>query len=264
MKMIWGFGIAAAILVFSACSSDSDSGSGTSANNSSGKNNASQCDIATARLPASSLAWQPTFAGGCEVTQQFPLDELNALDQQIVAMGFEKNAITQESYIYTYNYKDYDNLVTYNDTLRFTYAAGFFSGNFFSEQQAITQEELNKLQEEANKAFLLEACAALLPAGTLNGGSHDECTEYVETGKSRPSSYGASNYKDKEFSQIMTNHGWTCYKSANGRGTKYKCNQNYNGKNCTTSFTTDDLYPSLNQNLAEYNVSITVFTFICE
>ena len=76
-------------LFFAACS---DSGNdGNPAQSGEGGNpqqaNASQCDLATAKLPASALAWQPTFAGGCEVTQQFPLAELQALDQQLIAMG---------------------------------------------------------------------------------------------------------------------------------------------------------------------------------
>lgn len=265
MKKIWGFGIVAVFLAFSACSSDSDNGTGTSANNSgtSKGKNASQCDMATSRLPATSLAWQPMFGGGCEVTQQFPLDELNALDQQIVAMGYVKKSLSQESYIYTFNFKDYDNLITYNDTLRFTYAAGFFSGNFNSDQQVISQEELALLQAEADKAFLLEACAALLPPGTLTGSSYDECADYVKTGTKRPKSAGASTHTDKEFDQIMHNHGWTCETSASGRGSSFRCKQDYNGKSCTASFVTDDLAPSLNQNLTNYTVGITTFIFNC-
>lgn len=259
MKMIWGFGIAAAILVFSACSSDSDSGSGTSANNSSGKNNASQCDMATARLPASSLAWQPTFAGGCEVTQQFPLDELNALDQQIVAMGFVKNAITQESYVYTYNYKDYDNLIAYNDTLRFTYAAGFFSGNFISAQQTITQEEIQKEQEALNKEFMLESCPTLLPEKTFD---KDLCTEYVKT--ENPSTIIYTGKSDKKILQALTNVGWTCESSKRNRGAKYQCKRDYNGKSCSLSMITDDPDEAINKNLTEYSVVIQTFAITCK
>ena len=130
-------------MCFAACGSDSNDeanpaqpggisqpcADGSCAGQPSGAN-ASLCDLATQKLPASSLAWQPTFAGGCEVVQQFPLAELQVLDQQLVSMGYEKNALTQESYIYSLNINDFNNLMVYSDTLRFTYASEFFSGNF--------------------------------------------------------------------------------------------------------------------------------------
>ena len=77
-KMFVALGVVLASLM--ACS-ESDSGGSTqpcidascTSQQQTSKNNASKCDLATQKLPASSLAWQPTFAGGCEVVQQFPL-----------------------------------------------------------------------------------------------------------------------------------------------------------------------------------------------
>ena len=164
-KMFVALGVVLASLM--ACS-ESDSGGSTqpcidascTSQQQTSKNNASQCELATQKLPASSLAWQPTFAGGCEVVQQFPLAELQVLDQQLVSMGYEKNALTQESYIYSLNINDFNNLMVYSDTLRFTYASEFFSGNFNATARAMSENEIQKLA-------LLEACPTLLPAGYL-------------------------------------------------------------------------------------------------
>lgn len=110
----------------------SGDGSSNNGDSGSGKTNASTCDLATQSLPASQLAWQPTFAGGCEVAQEFALADLQTLDDELIEAGFEKNALSDESYRYTRLRLDaaaYHELA-YRDTLAFTYTMGTFVGTF--------------------------------------------------------------------------------------------------------------------------------------
>ena len=90
-KMFAVFGVVLAFLV--ACSG-SDSGGATQPCNDASclnsKNNASKCDLATQKLPASSLAWQPTLSGGCEAQQQIALDEMLKFDTLLIESGFQK------------------------------------------------------------------------------------------------------------------------------------------------------------------------------
>lgn len=219
---------------FAACS---DSGNdGNPAQSGEGGNpqqdvppaNASQCDLATAKLPASALAWQPTFAGGCEVTQQFPLAELQALDQQLIAMGYEKKALTQESYIYSLNNNDFDNMKVYNDTLRFTYASEFFSGNFDAAERAMTQDEVQKLA-------ILDACPTLLPAGFLYA-SFDPCVSVANSSNKEWKGSHAMNYETvASLTQALSGLGWSCTSTpVAGFGyTEINCSASLEGKNYT-------------------------------
>jgi hypothetical protein len=218
------------VLFFAACS---DSGNdGNPAQSGEGGNsqqaNASQCDLATAKLPASALAWQPTFAGGCEVTQQFPLADLQALDQQLIAMGYEKKALTQESYIYSLNNNDFDNMKVYNDTLRFTYASEFFSGNFDAAERAMTQDEVQKLA-------ILDACPTLLPAGFLYA-SFDPCVSVANSSNKEWKGSHAMNYETvASLTQALSGLGWSCTTTpVAGFGyTEINCSASLEGKKYT-------------------------------
>lgn len=96
--------------------------------------NASECDKATAGLPASELAWKPTFSGECEVAQQFDLESLQAYDEELDLYGYTKDELTKESYRYTrVNIDPTGYVETANrDTLAFTYSMGTFLGTFNS------------------------------------------------------------------------------------------------------------------------------------
>ena len=69
-----------------ACSESDSNGGVTQPSTGTITPNASKCDMATQKLPASSLAWQPTFGGGCEVTQLFALNELEKFDTLSVVL----------------------------------------------------------------------------------------------------------------------------------------------------------------------------------
>jgi hypothetical protein len=223
----------AAAMFFAACSDSSDSGNPAQSGEENNPQqdvppaNASQCDLATAKLPASSLAWQPTFAGGCEVTQQFPLAELQALDQQLIAMGYEKKALTQESYIYSLNNNDFDNMKVYNDTLRFTYASEFFSGNFNAAERAMTQDEVYKLA-------ILDACPTLLPAGFLYE-NFNPCLTVATYNKEWTGTNNSKYGTAASLTQALGGLGWSCSSTpVAGRGyTSIDCSASLEGKKYT-------------------------------
>ena len=210
--------------------------------------NASLCDLATQKLPASSLAWQPTFAGGCEVVQQFPLAELQAFDLQLVSMGYEKNALTQESYIYSLNINDFNNLMVYSDTLRFTYASEFFSGNFNATARAMSENEIQKLA-------LLEACPTLLPAGYLYP-DFDPCIGVATSISKKWSGNHVITYNTvAKLSQAFSSLGWNCTsKEASGYGyTDFTCTASLEGKKYTMKAKTN-AYKNETGNLTEMTI----------
>lgn len=248
-------------MCFAACGSDSNDeanpaqpggisqpcADGSCAGQPSGAN-ASLCDLATQKLPASSLAWQPTFAGGCEVVQQFPLAELQVLDQQLVSMGYEKNALTQESYIYSLNINDFNNLMVYSDTLRFTYASEFFSGNFNATARAMSENEIQKLA-------LLEACPTLLPAGYLYP-DFDPCIGVATSISKKWSGNHVITYNTvAKLSQAFSSLGWNCTsKEASGYGyTDFTCSATLDGKKYTMKARTN-AYKNETGNLTEMTI----------
>lgn len=251
-------------MCFAACGSDSNDetnpaqpggisqpcADGSCAGQPSGAN-ASLCDLATQKLPASSLAWQPTFAGGCEVVQQFPLAELQVLDQQLVSMGYEKKALTQESYIYSLNQNDFTNLMVYSDTLRFTYASEFFSGNFDATVRAMTENEIQKLA-------LLEACPTLLPAGYLYP-DFDPCTSVAKSISMSWSGNHVITYNTvAKLTQAFTSLGWKCSsKDASVYGvygyTDFTCSATLDGKKYTMKARTN-AYKNETGNLTEMTI----------
>ena len=123
---------------------------------------ASKCDLATQKLPASSLAWQPTFSGGCEAQQQIALDEMLKFDTLLIAAGFQKEELVQESYRYVRETPDYTTLVAVNDTLAFTYMMGTFVGNFHSVTSPLDEKVL---QERFRSLRSLPCSRTSLPTG---------------------------------------------------------------------------------------------------
>lgn len=227
-KLSVAFGLS--IFFLMACS-ESNSDGGVTQPSDGGvtqTSNPSKCDLATQNLPASSLAWQPSFAG-CEVAQQFRLEELQTFDQLLISMGYQKNALTQESYIYSLNRNDFDKLITYNDTLRFTYAAGFFSGNFNAAERVMTEDEIQRFA-------VLEACPTLMPSGFLYE-NFDPCTSLarvVSTGDKSWSGSQQINYSTAAaLKQAFSSLGWKCTTKEENYGTNFNCSASFNGRNYT-------------------------------
>ena len=237
--------IFACMLIFAACSSDSSSSSPESNTNPSNEEinntnneetpstitNASQCDLATTKLPASTLAWQSTFAGGCEVTQAFALEELQSFDQQLIALGYIKNALTQESYIYSLNKNDFDNLMVYNDTLRFTYATGFFSGNFDASERPMSESEVQTIA-------ILEACSSLLPENFFET---DICSNVAKSGQEWTGTKSIKYNTESALVQALAGLGWSCTtKAAFGSTTDFTCSATFEGKSYTLTANTNN------------------------
>ena len=150
------------LAVLMACSESDTNGGVTQPSTGTITPNASKCDLATQKLPASSLAWQPTFSGGCEVQQQIALDDLQKFDALLIANSFLKEELTQESYRYVRKVPDYDAVATINDTLTFTYTMGTFAGNFSSKTSAWDDKDLQNY-------FVTSACPVLLPSSLFDG-----------------------------------------------------------------------------------------------
>lgn len=210
------------LLALTACSSDSES----TGSNSPSSANASQCPLATEKLPASNLAWQPNFAGGCEVVQQIELADLQAFDQQLIALGYNKKSLSTEAYMYTLNTKDYNNQTASNDTLSFTYASSFISATFSSSTRTLTPDEV--------KSELLNAsCKELLPENIFNV-NINFCNFQTSKGISWDRGASTSYKTDTELNNILTQYGWTCKTSqkteSNGVYTSY-----YTTFNCTAN-----------------------------
>lgn len=154
----------------------SDDNSGTSANSGTNENsgnnasstqtNASTCDLATAKLPPSELAWKANFAGGCDVTQTISLESLQKFDTLLIAAGYEKDIISNENFRYT---KVTPNLPTGTldkDTLFFTYTMETFSGTFSGQTVPMTDSQ--KLEYE-----LREVASAKFPEGFYDNSTFD-------------------------------------------------------------------------------------------
>lgn len=231
-KMFVALGVVLASLM--ACS-ESDSGGSTqpcvdascTSQQQTSKNNASQCELATQKLPASSLAWQPTFSGGCEVQQQIALDEMLKFDTLLIAGGFQKEELVQESYRYVRETPDYTTLVAVNDTLAFTYMMGTFVGNFHSVTSPLDEKVLQE-------RFVTLACPVLLPPDALASdiwAGADLCTISNKNGFV----YMSSLMTSKSLNVVkndLAKYGWSCL------GTDLViCSATYDSQNYTLSFT---------------------------
>jgi hypothetical protein len=181
--------------------------SGTKPGSKDNVPNASQCDLATKRLPASALAWTPTFAGGCEVLQEFALADLQALDEELLDMGYFKQSLSAESYKYVLDDWSKEEGLAFKDTLAFVYAMGTFTGTFSSASRALTKAEKVRLQ-------LFDAYFELVTADLLGG----DPTPYVETNvlidplKDNEYLYV---YGKMPFTQVVSHNqlvdaGWSC------------------------------------------------------
>ena len=152
-----------------ACSDDNsgtNANSGTNGNATSTQTNASTCDLATAKLPPSELAWKANFAGGCDVTQTISLERLQKFDTLLIAAGYEKDIISNENFRYT---KVTPNLPTGTldkDTLFFTYTMETFSGTFSGQTVPMTDSQ--KLEYE-----LREVASAKFPEGFYDNSTFD-------------------------------------------------------------------------------------------
>ena len=194
-------GMSLAILM--ACSESDSNGGVTQPSTSAITPNASKCDLATQRLPASSLAWQPTFSGGCEVQQQIALDDLQKFDALLIANSFLKEELTQESYRYVRKVPDYDAVATINDTLTFTYTMGTFAGNFSSKTCAWDDKDLQNY-------FVTSACPVLLPSSLFDG--YNVCN-HKEDGFVYVLDLNDAKMTATSFASLSTNLkniGWIC------------------------------------------------------
>ena len=129
-------------------------------------NNASTCDLATAKLPPSELAWKPTFGGSCEVSQTISLASLQKFDTLLIAAGYEQKKLTTESFRYTIEKPNMVASTIDRDTLLFTYSMETFVGTFSGVTEPMTEKQ--KLGYE-----LTEVARANLPADVFAKGKFD-------------------------------------------------------------------------------------------
>ena len=257
-KGLIAFGFCAAVVAMTACSESSSSDGGatqpctdTSCANlpqnpndpfgNSQASNASKCDLATQKLPASSLAWQPTFGGGCEVSQQIALDELQKFDTLLIAAGFQKEELVQESYRYVRKKLDNNSSVYFNDTLLFTYNTGIFVGNFSSKKDLMSY-------------YVTSACPVLLPADLFEG--YNACKEINENGYVYAKSLDVFETSSRSLRMNLENDGWVC--SATGPAgvrENVACTVVYENQSYSLSYLFD--YES-----DEYNISGIEFKWV--
>ena len=125
--------------------------------------NASTCDLATAKLPPSELAWKPTFGGSCEVSQTISLEKLQKFDTILIVAGYEQTKISNESFRYTIEKPNMESATVDRDTLLFTYSMETFVGTFSGVTEPMTEKQ--KLGYE-----LTEVARANLPADVFAKG----------------------------------------------------------------------------------------------
>lgn len=200
--------------------------------------NASTCDLATAKLPPSELAWKPTFAGGCEVSQTIALDKLQKFDTLLIAAGYEQTKISNESFRYTNFVEDPVAGTVERDTLFFAYTMETFVGTFSGTVTPMS--ESRKLEIE-----LLDVASANLPQelfvqGDYYGGSFSIVAESKENrGK---------------FVSTLIQYGWIMLDDGNSGTTYlYKGSKTYNGHNY-----------SLDLHYREYSTGYDSFTITIE
>jgi hypothetical protein len=125
-------------------------------------NNASTCDLATAKLPPSELAWKPTFGGSCEVSQTISLASLQKFDTLLIAAGYKQTKISNESFRYTIEKPNMVASTIDRDTLLFTYSMETFVGTFSGVTEQMTARQILAYElNEVAKAHLPEDLYAL-------------------------------------------------------------------------------------------------------
>ncbi len=243
MNKLFKLFAAASVFAFIACSSDSSSDNPANAENPTSEYHAainpSQCDLATQKLPASSLVWQPSFTG-CEVAQAFELTELQAFDQQLLEGGFNKRAITTESFIYNHIDYDFASKTVIGDTLTFAYAMGFFSGNFTSGSRAMSDKEI--------QTFALQEVCPTLPEDFVA-----MCSNFAKSGIDKEFRISTKMNHFSDFEQAFAARGWSCTSKPGMYAAMryYTCNTVFEGKSYTFTSMMDD-----------QGEGVTVFRFV--
>ena len=200
-----------AILLTTMIFACSDDNSGTNANSGTNENsgnnaastespqtNASTCDLATAKLPPSELAWKANFAGGCDVTQTISLESLQKFDTLLTAAGYEKNIISNENFRYTKVTPNLPAGTLDKDTLFFTYIMETFAGTFSGKTVPMTDSQ--KLEYE-----LREVALATFPEGFCDNG------RFENTSISSTSSFSSTSEcsgTDKTVVSLFEEKGW--------------------------------------------------------
>lgn len=202
--------------LFGGCSGDSSDNpaSCTTGNCSTGQSsiaNASNCPLATQRLPASPIAWQPTLGGSCEAAQMLELADLESLTNQLKASGWIEKQQMQGMYSYTNELMDVPSGTVTRDTLMFTYTMGGFAGTFRSTTAPFSDRE--------KTTYLVAAyCPILLPPSFFDG--KDVCATWGNNKRSAKTNDGreyryfdefviktnVSTFKDK----LLRSTGWSC------------------------------------------------------
>ena len=129
--------------------------------------NASTCDLATAKLPPSELAWKPTFGGSCEVSQTISLEKLQKFDTLLIAAGYEQTKISNETFRYTIEAPNMESATVDRDTLLFTYSMETFVGTFSGVTGPMTKKQLLGYE-------LTEVARANLPEDVFARGKFDD------------------------------------------------------------------------------------------
>lgn len=205
--------------------------------------NASTCDLATAKLPPSELAWKPTFAGGCEVSQTISLANLQKFDTLLIKAGYEKEVISNENFRYTILVEDPVASTVEKDTLFFAYTMETFVGTFSG---AVTpMSEMRKLEIE-----LLDVAQANLPPELFAQGRF-VISSYSEEGYFYIS--GNSEVYMGKFVQSINQYGWILLEGYYNWGPhEYKGSKTYNGHSYSMTLT----YEESSSGLDSYRIEI--------
>ena len=139
-------------------------------------NNASTCDLATAKLPPD-LAWKPTFGGSCEVSQTISLASLQKFDTLLIAAGYEQKKLTTESFRYTIEKPNIVASTIDRDTLLFTYSMETFVGTFSGVTEPMTEKQ--KLGYELTEVARANLPADVFAKGRINNYGDEFYTGYI-------------------------------------------------------------------------------------
>ena len=139
--------------------------------------NASTCDLATAKLPPSELAWKPTFGGSCEVSQTISLASLQKFDTLLIAAGYEQKKLTTESFRYTIEKPNMVASTIDRDTLLFTYSMETFVGTFSGVTEPMTEKQ--KLGYELTEVARANLPADVFAKGRINNYGDEFYTGYI-------------------------------------------------------------------------------------
>ena len=129
------------------------------------------------------------------MSQQIALDELQKFDTLLIAAGFQKEELVQESYRYVRKKLDPNTSVAFNDTLLFSYNMGIFVGSFSSKKDLMSY-------------YVTSACPVLLPADLFEG--HDVCEEINENGYVYAKSFDVFETSSRSLRMNLEADGWSC------------------------------------------------------